>query len=242
MPDAYASSVLGYRRGVDSEDPPAAFAEFPWHTALALGAAFAFGHLGWHWSYVLPLFWLLLNKDDSRRRRLWSMMKRDLVVGASAAREDRKDDESVRGETVTWVNQLLRAVWPMYEPAVARWAQNLTQPTLNQYMPRSLGVFALRIKKFSFGSVSNSAARNRRLAPLLIEHLKMVSKSVDASSPDPRQHRIHFVLQADVRWHTGSTPVCVLDIQLGPKLLSLTVDAEVKPTPDRGETAAWPLR
>ena len=35
------------------------------------------------------------------------------------------------------------------------------------------------------------------------------------------------MLQADVRWHTGSSPAVILDIQLGPKLLSLSVDAEV---------------
>ena len=95
-----------------------------------------------------------------------------------------------------------------------------------------IGVKLMRIKSFSFGSVDQRRTDGRhRLAPILFDKVQMVSKSVEAApgSRDPRLHRIRYVLLADVRWHAGSQPSLTLDIQLGPKFLSLvSVDAEVR--------------
>ena len=119
--------VIGYRGAVDSEKPPNV--DFPWHTACALAAAFFLGTFGLHWTYVLPIFWVLLHMDERRRRKIWALMKRDLIANADAGREARKDDEGFRGETVSWINQLVRAVWPMYEPAIAGYTGISCSPT-----------------------------------------------------------------------------------------------------------------
>lgn len=215
--------VLGVRQASDSEDPPPA--AFPWHTACALTLAFSLGSLGWHWSYVLPLFWILLHMDERRRRRVFAVMKREVIVGVEAAREARKGDIS-SGETVAWLNQLLRDVWRCYEPPIARYVQGKVQPYFDQYVPRSLGIVALYIKSFSFGSTPprSVGGSSQRAAPLVLDQVKIISKSNETMSKD----RIHVVLQADLRWHTGSTPSIVLGIQVGTKLLNLSVDAEVR--------------
>ena len=214
-----ARDALGRTREFDSETPPWTSSDFPWPLAIALAVAYFVGAFGWHWSYVLPVFWLLYKSDEQRRRTNWAVLQVDAATVAARSRDD---------ETVTWLNQLLRATWPMYEPPVARYLIAVFQPIIDAYVPRSIGVFSMRIKKFTFGNIeSRRADRPHRLAPLIFEKVAMVSKSVDASSRDPKQHRIKCVLQADVRWHAGSAPALVLDIQLGPKLLSLSVDAQV---------------
>ena len=38
-------------------------------------------------------------------------------------------------ETVTWMKEMLRAVWPMYESAWGRWAIGKAQPLLDGSVP-----------------------------------------------------------------------------------------------------------
>ena len=213
------AETLGTTRSTDSEDTPASGYDFPWHTAAALIVSYAVGALGYHWSYLLFLFWLLVHADERRIRRLWAILQGEALVAAAAVKDE---------ETVTWINQLLRAIWPMYEQGVARYALGKLQPMLDQNLPRHLGVFAVGIKSLTFGTLEQRRADGRhRLSPLLFDKMRMVSKSVEPSTTrDPKQHRVRFVVMTDVRWHMGSAPSLVLDIQLGPRFLSLSVDAE----------------
>ena len=212
--------MLGTAPATDSETPPVANG-FPWHTALALALVYVLGVLGWHWAYGLPVFWLLIHMEERRWRRHWAVLQVEANTAAAVSRDD---------ETVTWINQLLRAVWPMYEPPVARYMIAKAQPMIDESVPRSLGVFAIHVKKFSFGRLEGQSRRGGmppRFAPVICEKVRMISKSVDDRHRDPRRHRIRFVMQTNVRWHAGSSPALVLLIQLGPKLLS--VRAEPRP-------------
>ena len=217
-----ACAPLGSTTAQDSEDPPAAdAADFPWHIALALMATYLLASLDWHWAYILPIFWLLVHSDERRRRQLWTKLHGAASAGIAASKHD---------ESVTWLNEFLRAVWQMYEPPLRDYAIAKLQTKLDANTPRSLGVTALRIKSFSLGAVEARRSDGRhRLAPAILERVRMISKSIDTSSRDnPRQHRIRYVFRADVRWHTGSTPLLTLDINFGPRLLFMSVDAEVK--------------
>ena len=221
MPDRVP---LGTTAGTDTEaTPPGAEGAFPLHTAASLVAVYLFGYLGWHWSYALVIFWLLVCADSRLQSRRWAVLQREARAAAAAASG---------AESATWLNELVRAVWPLYELPMARWATSRLQPLIDEYKPAGLGIKALRIKSFSFGTVDARRTDGRhRLAPLLFDKLQMVSKSVEAApgSRDPRLQRIRYVLLADVRWHAGAAPALTLDIQLGPKFLSLvSVDAEVR--------------
>ena len=214
-----ADRVIGYQSAVDSEAPPPA--EFPWHLVCALAIAFTLGTFGLHWSYVLPIFWVLHHMDERRRRRTWAVMKRDQIIAEAASR-----DVARKGETVIWLNHQVRAVWPLYEPAIAEYVKNKILPYLEYYTPRSLGVVAMKMKHFSFGTVTQPGSR-RAPTPLLIDSMKMVEKRVDASGPRDK-HSVTFVLQADVRWLTGDTPSVILDIEVGHRLISVPIDVEVQ--------------
>ena len=52
---------LGLSSFADTEETPASAADFPMHTAFALAAAYVAGWAGWHWAYVVVLFWVLVN-------------------------------------------------------------------------------------------------------------------------------------------------------------------------------------
>ena len=218
---------LGTSPFSDTEDVPDVentTRAFPAHTAAALIAVYLLGYLGWHWAYVVVLFWLLVRADERRLQRIWAVTQREARADAAAAGG---------AESATWVNELVRAVWPMYEGPIARWAIGKMQPMIDaSIIGNKIGVKLMRIKSFSFGSVDQRRTDGRhRLAPILFDKVQMVSKSVEAApgSRDPRLHRIRYVLLADVRWHAGSQPSLTLDIQLGPKFLSLvSVDAEVR--------------
>ena len=206
-----SSDSLGFVPEVDSSRPPAA--GFPWHLAIALAAAWGLGAAGLHWSFVLPILWVLLSMDERIRRKLFAVMKRELI----AQKEDKMQ------ESVAWINWLLRAVWPMYEPQVSEYVRDKIKLSIGSYLeryPPPRGVSGLDVKKFSFGKLSYDRAR--RVAPLMMDAVKTVSKS------DPTRSPIQVVMQADMNWHTGKATSVVLDIQLGHKLLSYSVEAEVR--------------
>lgn len=105
------NDAIGCQKAVDTETPPTM--TFPWHTLCALLLVYFIGINGMHWVYVIPIFWVLLSMDERRRRTTWARMKRDLVVTDQLNRESKKIEENYKGDTVTWLNQLLRATWPM---------------------------------------------------------------------------------------------------------------------------------
>ena len=163
-----AAAALGKVDGVDSEAlPQAARQEFPWRFAAALAAAYLFAYFGWHWAYVLPLFWILAHMDERRQRQLWVRLQDEAAARASA---------SHTAESVNWINQLVRAVWPMYEAGIGRWCRGKIQPILDEY-PLAYGT--LRVKSFSFGTLESRKADNsHQAAPFIFDNVQMVSKSV----------------------------------------------------------------
>ena len=207
---------LGRTAATDSGTPPEV-ASFPWPLAVTIVASYLFGTLGWHWAYLLPLFWLITLAMDRQQRRSWSVLKLEASTAAAATR---------KAESVTWINELLRAVWPMYEKPVAEWAIWKAQPYLDAYVPRALGVHAMRILHFSFGRVGD---RRQRLAPIVFDNLRVVGKSIDTHpGKNPRLARIRYVFDADVHWHSGAEPSLELEAMLGPKFISIvSVTAKV---------------
>jgi len=208
-PHGERMAALGSRRARDSELPPDldenGVAGAPWQLVLALSFSYLLGCCGWHWVYMLPILWLLILADEQRRQRLWIR----LHGAASAAVAASKPDESV-----TWLNQIFRTVWQMYEPSLARYALRKLQPKVTNNMPCGIGVTNVTIKSFSFGAVETRRRDGRhRLAPLILERVVMLGKSLEQpSSRDPRKERIRYVFRTDVRWHTGSVNLLVLEI------------------------------
>lgn len=207
--------TLGTTRGVDSEALPGGVRDFPWRTAVGLAAAYLCAYFGWHWAYVLPLFWVLAHSDERRQRRIWVGLQHEATASAAA---------SHGAESVSWINELLRAVWPMYEAGIGRWARARLQPLLDDSLPTGLGIHTLKIKSFSFGSVEPRRNDGRhRTAPFIFDKVQMVSKSV----PDAKT--IRWVMLADIRWRAGvAQPLMVLDLQLGPKFLSSLYSVQVR--------------
>ena len=220
MPDRVP---LGTSPAGDTEAPPSTSDDFPLHTAISLIAVYLLGHFGWHWSYVIIIFWLLVTADGQRQRRQWAVLQREARASAAAAGG---------AESATWINELVRAVWPLYEVPLARYAASSLQPLIDRNKPTGIGIKAMRIRSFSFGSIDPRRTDGRhRLAPLLFDKVQVVSKSAERApgSRDPRPHRVRYVLLADVRWHAGAQPALVLDVSLGPKFVSIvSVDAEVR--------------
>ena len=213
-----APRTLGRITGRDSESLPAGVVNFPWHVAGGLVVAYLLSCFGWHWAYMLPVFWVLVHSDERRQQRIWAGLQHQAMADAAT---------SHGAETVGWLNELLRAVWPMYEAGIGRWAQGKLQPYFDESIPSGLGIHTLRIKSFSFGSIEPRRSDGRhRTAPFIFDRVQMISKSV----PDAKT--IRWVLMADVRWRAGSAqPLMLLDLEIGPKFLSslysVPVDAEV---------------
>ena len=67
---------LGKVASYDSEALPSSIPvhDFPWRFAAALAGAYLFAYFGWHWAYVLPLFWVLVHMDERRQQNLWANM------------------------------------------------------------------------------------------------------------------------------------------------------------------------
>lgn len=150
-------------------------------------------------------------RAEQRRRRLWTKLE----AAASAAVAAAKPDESV-----TWLNQVFRAIWNLYEQPLAKYVVSKLQPKMDANRPPNIR--KIQIKSFSFGAVEARRSDGRyRLAPIIMERVRMVNKSFDATN-----QRVRYVFQADVRWHTGSVPLLVLEIHLGHRLLLMSVDAE----------------
>ena len=214
---------LGTSPKCDSEATPTGSDDFPLHTAASLAVVYLLGYFGWHWSYVLVIFWLLVTADGRQQRRQWAVLQREALAAAAA---------SSGTESVTWLNELLRAVWPMYEAPLARYTVSHLQPFIDRRKPTNLGIKSLRIREFSFGGVDpRRTDRRHRLAPILLDKVQMVSKSAEAvpGSRDPRPQRVRYVLLADLRWHAGAEPALTMEVSLGPQFLSLvSVDAEVR--------------
>jgi Ca2+-dependent lipid-binding protein len=127
-------AVLGTVRARDSSSPPDDEAGLPWHVILAAIAIYLLGRAEWHWLYILPVLWLLKCAEDQRRRRLWNR----LYATASAAVASVNTSESV-----TWLNQIFRAVWQMYERPIGRYALAILQTKVNQNIPKRIGVTAV---------------------------------------------------------------------------------------------------
>ena len=217
---------LGVRPAADSEAPP--WSSPPWAILWGLGLAYALGKGDAHWCYLLALFWVVHCAEERRRRRVWAELKAAAISAVAAQHSN---------ESATWVNQLLRAVWSMYEPGIANYFKGYIQPVLSAYTPRSLGISELTIRRLCFGAISARAApsageREQRLAPAHFSNVRMISKSIDVASQDPAQHRVKYVLQTDVRYVSGDKGTFVLDMSLGPKwvakVFSLKLDAVVK--------------
>ena len=244
MPDscitvAFAARLpdLGVRAAEDSEAPPGSWASCsPWGLTCGLLAAYALGKADWHWCYLVALFWVVSSAEERRCRRVWADLK---AAAFNSVAEGAKLNESAM-----WLNQLLRAVWPMYESGVANYFRGYMQPVLSGYGGSSISgsvmgkidILQLNIKQLCFGAISeraaNSGGREQQLAPIHFSNVRMISKAFDVASRDPSQHRVKYVLQTDVRYVSGDKGTFVLDMSLGPKwvakVFSLKLDAVVK--------------
>ena len=210
--------VLGTVRARDSSSPPDDEAGLPWHVILATIAIYSLGRAEWHWLYILPVLWLLKCAEDQRRRRLWNR----LYATASAAVASVNTSESV-----TWLNQIFRAVWQMYERSIGRYALAILQTKVNQNIPKRIGVTAVTLKSFSFGAVEARRSDGRfRIAPVILENVYMVDKRVEPSR-DPRKEKIRYLFRSDVRWQTGPSSK-LLELAIKHRLVPFdTVDVEV---------------
>ena len=120
MPD------LGVHAAEDSEAPPGSWASCsPWGLTCGLLAAYALGKADWHWCYLVALFWVVSSAEERRCRRVWADLK---AAAFNSVAEGTKLNESAM-----WLNQLLRAVWPMYESGVANYFRGYMQPVLSGY-------------------------------------------------------------------------------------------------------------
>jgi hypothetical protein len=211
-------AVLGTVRARDSSSPPDDEAGLPWHVILAAIAIYLLGRAEWHWLYILPVLWLLKCAEDQRRRRLWNR----LYATASAAVASVNTSESV-----TWLNQIFRAVWQMYERPIGRYALAILQTKVNQNIPKRIGVTAVTLKSFSFGAVEARRSDGRfRIAPVILENVYMVDKRVEPSR-DPLKEKIRYLFRSDVRWQTGPSSK-LLELAIKHRLVPFdTVDVEV---------------
>ena len=228
---------LGVRPAEDSEAPPRSWASSsPWGLMCGLLAAYGLGKADWHWCYLVALFWVVHCAEERRCRRVWADLK--------AAAFDSVAEGVRLNESATWLNQLLRSIWPMYEPGVANYFRGYMQPLLSGYKAPSIKgsvmgsveILQLTIKQLCFGAVSgigaSSGDREQQLAPIHFSNVRMVAKTFDVASRDPSQHSVKYVLQTDVRYVSGDKGAFVLDMSLGPKwvskVFSLKLDAVVK--------------
>ena len=203
-------SVLGTVPARDSATPPDVHSfdagGLPFHLLLALLVTYMLGVYGWHWTFIAAIFWMLVQADEQRRRTLWIR----LHAAASAAAAASKPDESV-----SWLNQIFRAIWQMYEPSLAKYALSILQPKVTNNMPRGIGVTNVTLKSFSFGALEARRGDGRhRIAPIVLERVVMVGKSLEPGpSRDPRRERIRYVFRTDVRWMTGRVTLLVLEVR-----------------------------
>lgn len=211
---------LGYTPAVDTEALPLSAQEIPWWAAISLTMSYALGANGWHWSYVLGVFWLWYWREMRRRRRMWATLQKEALEAVAVSKD---------AESVAWINNMLRAVWPHFEPGVSSYTKGKVQAMLDANTPKRLGVYKVTLKDFSFGAVETRRSDNKhRLAPVLMHNVRMLAKSVEPSlTSDPKEQRIRYVFSTDVRWHSGSTPVLHLEFHLLHKFLSVSLDAEV---------------
>ena len=95
---------------------------FPWASAVAIAVAYVLGWVQWHWSYLIPLFWVLVHTERRQLRFCWVELQRH-AEARSAAR-------APGTESLHWALATLRAVWPMFEQGLSAYTQALMDPVL----------------------------------------------------------------------------------------------------------------
>ena len=95
---------------------------FPWASAVAIAVAYVLGWVQWHWSYLIPLFWVLVHTERRQLRFCWVELQRH-AEARSAAR-------APGTESLYWALATLRAVWPMFEQGLSAYTQALMDPVL----------------------------------------------------------------------------------------------------------------
>ena len=177
---------------------------FPWASAVAIAVAYVLGWVQWHWSYLIPLFWVLVHTERRQLRFCWVELQRH-AEARSAAR-------APGTESLYWALATLRAVWPMFEQGLSAYTQALMDPVLEACKPRSLGIFKIRIKRFSYGG----APREHRgdappLPPFSLSNVHVVSKTYSQSEAG---RGVCVKMHGDFGFRFGEGGCLLLDLQV----------------------------
>jgi hypothetical protein len=174
---------------LDSLEPPFE-PGVPWLSGLSVTVAFWLGRHGWHWSYLLVVFWLVVYHERRRLSHFWAELRREADSAALLAPSKGKDG-------VDWLNHTLRALWPVYERGMSGYVLSKLVKIMGDAGKVRIGGLQLgevRIKDLCFGWPAEGDA----LPPLYLTGVQAVEKS-ESRAPDGLR-TVRVVLKADARF------------------------------------------
>lgn len=173
----------------DSLDPPFE-PGVPWLSGLSVAVAFMLGSHGWHWSWALVVFWVVVYHERRRLSHVWAELRREADGAALLAPSRGKDGTD-------WLNHTLRALWPVFERGMSGYVLSKLVKSMGDAGKVRIGGLQLgevRIKDLCFGW----PAEGDPLPPLYLISMQAVEKSEARGADGARAVRV--VLKADARF------------------------------------------